>query len=949
MPLPTPESLAAGVAQLERDLAVFEAGLVASQFTASSTPPNVITAVATGDVALASLVIQPDDLAGTDAKVLARGVLQVCAQALSQANADTAGTSAARAAGYTLPGVPGLGAPPPTDGGFDVQVGAIAAAAPAIRQFVRQQFFEGTSGVARAFVDGALELRFLEYALPLPEAAPALAAATVAAINIALDKAKNLFEATVPPVIDEVTGGVSPPRLADARPKALLVIENAATLRASDTLLRSRLVSLGFDVELRKAGNSASADANGRTLIVISESIQADDVNTKFTNAAVPMLICEPTTFRDLKMTGGVWQTDKGDVFDQDKLQITAGHPLAAGLSGLTTVTASKTKFIWGKPASAAVKVAAIAGQSNKWGIFGYDTGDAMVGMNAPARRVGFFLGRDTPAVLNANGWALFDAAVRWATAARALLTVKSEPLGAGDLEVKRRLERTHGLEVLVRLEGDGKTSDLGDLRVHVISESVSSTNVAARYLNSPAPTVVCEANLFDDMKLTGTVANTDLGEVDPQSELEIVAPEHPLAARLTGTVTVVSAGQKFGWGKPGAEAAKVARLTGAGAADRWGVFGYEGGANMVGTRAPAPRVGFFASAGAPAVFTPPGWALFDAAVVWARTPRVLLVVGQLPLRADDAAIKKRLEDSFGFLVDVKLATAAVEQHANRKAVVIIAESVASGDVGTKFTSVAVPVVVCEHLLFDDLKLTGTNSSTDFGSVAGQTQLEIVKADHPLAAGLPAGAATVASSPSNFAWGKPASAAIKVARLIGRPDGWGMFGYEKGAAMVGGTAAPARRVGCFIGNGTAATLNENGLRLFDAAVLWAAGRVEVRAGGTGLPGIILGTVPTVTPPPAPPPATTWAIGVPYDIGDEVVHLGIDYRCRQAHTSQAGWEPPNTYNLWARIKTGEAWTLQVMYDTGDEVTYQGARYRCLQAHQAQPDWAPPNVPNVWQRL
>jgi hypothetical protein len=89
--------------------------------------------------------------------------------------------------------------------------------------------------------------------------------------------------------------------------------------------------------------------------------------------------------------------------------------------------------------------------------------------------------------------------------------------------------------------------------------------------------------------------------------------------------------------------------------------------------------------------------------------------------------------------------------------------------------------------------------------------------------------------------------------------------------------------------------------------------------------------------------------VAYDIGDEVTHLGNPYRCRQAHTSQVGWEPPITYALWARIATSEAWTLQAMYDLSDEVTYQGARYRALQAHQAVAGAEPPVAPALWQRL
>jgi hypothetical protein len=143
-------------------------------------------------------------------------------------------------------------------------------------------------------------------------------------------------------------------------------------------------------------------------------------------------------------------------------------------------------------------------GETNQWGIFAYDTGDAMAGINAPTRRVGFFAGKDTPAVLNENRWRLFDAAVRWATAAKALISVGAGAMIPGDLALKVRLEKQHGLEVLVRTDGNTKTNDLHDLRVHVISESVKPSAVTDRFLKSPAPTLVCEANVFDAMKPTG-------------------------------------------------------------------------------------------------------------------------------------------------------------------------------------------------------------------------------------------------------------------------------------------------------------------------------------------------------------------------------------------------------------------------------------------------------------
>jgi predicted carbohydrate-binding protein with CBM5 and CBM33 domain len=82
--------------------------------------------------------------------------------------------------------------------------------------------------------------------------------------------------------------------------------------------------------------------------------------------------------------------------------------------------------------------------------------------------------------------------------------------------------------------------------------------------------------------------------------------------------------------------------------------------------------------------------------------------------------------------------------------------------------------------------------------------------------------------------------------------------------------------------------------------------VDLNIGGSG------GTTPPTTPPPTNPPPTnppptqpppaggTWAAGTTYAVGAVVTYGGASYRCRQAHTAIAGWEPPNVPALWARI-------------------------------------------------
>ncbi|WP_431948321.1 lytic polysaccharide monooxygenase [Micromonospora marina] len=58
--------------------------------------------------------------------------------------------------------------------------------------------------------------------------------------------------------------------------------------------------------------------------------------------------------------------------------------------------------------------------------------------------------------------------------------------------------------------------------------------------------------------------------------------------------------------------------------------------------------------------------------------------------------------------------------------------------------------------------------------------------------------------------------------------------------------------------------------------------------------------PTPTRTSTPSPGGTWTAGRAYQVGDTVTYDGRTYRCRQAHTAIAGWEPPNVPALWQQI-------------------------------------------------
>ncbi|MGC1211454.1 MAG: lytic polysaccharide monooxygenase [Micromonospora sp.] len=61
--------------------------------------------------------------------------------------------------------------------------------------------------------------------------------------------------------------------------------------------------------------------------------------------------------------------------------------------------------------------------------------------------------------------------------------------------------------------------------------------------------------------------------------------------------------------------------------------------------------------------------------------------------------------------------------------------------------------------------------------------------------------------------------------------------------------------------------------------------------------------PTTTPPPSTSPtagAPAWQPDTAYALDALVSYGGLTYRCRQAHTSLTGWEPPNVPALWLAL-------------------------------------------------
>ena len=633
-----------------------------------------------------------------------------------------------------------------------------------------------------------------------------------------------------------------PPERTVAAGKLLFVVGDT-NLNEGDQAVSARFAELGFTVTLRRAVDTQVADTTGRDLVVISSTVTSTDLGTRLRDVAVPVVTWESSLFDDLRLTGVSDGSDFGATDGQESIDIVgASHPIAQAAhlaAGSLDVFNGRADFRWGKPGSAAQIIARLAGSSTRATVFAYDTGAALVGGgNAARRRVGLYYSDDSARRFNDAGWQLFDAVMLWtcglptqgAPAGDVLFVVGNTNLGQADASLRTRLEGL-GLTVALRDGRVAQAADTTSRKLVLISESVDSSSLATRLRDVAVPVITFEESLFDDMRLTGGNEGNDWGNVNDQTKINVVAPTHPIAVDAglgAGLATVVGSNDTFHFGKPAAGAQIVATL--AGSSQRATVFTYATGAALAGGQAaPARRVAAFFNERTAAKLNANGLRLFDAMVRWAMgvappppPGEALFVVDNGALCAADAALRDRLV-ALGLHVTVRAGNAVQASDATGKRIVVISGTVQSTDVGTRLRDVAVPVFTWEHALFDEMRFTGAVDGTDQGALDNQTRINVVSPSHAIAmdAGLSAGLVKVVSTPDRFRFGKPAAAAQIVATLEGQPARAALFTFESGAALQGGQAAPARRVGAFFGDDFGTRLNAQGGKIFDACVRWA--------------------------------------------------------------------------------------------------------------------------------
>jgi hypothetical protein len=153
--------------------------------------------------------------------------------------------------------------------------------------------------------------------------------------------------------------------------------------------------------------------------------------------------------------------------------------------------------------------------------------------------------------------------------------------------------------------------------------------------------------------------------------------------------------------------------------------------------------------------------------------------------------------------------------------VIYISAAVNSAKIDSKLKQSTVPIVLSKTQVSG---MIGMGGVSNYGETDAIKTVQIKDSKHPIAAGLKdvtaiykeEGKISYSQSPSKEA------AIIAENPFNGNNKQYTVFAYEKGAKNILGETVPARQVFFSLPTGQENNLNDNGWKLFDAAIEWAA-------------------------------------------------------------------------------------------------------------------------------
>ncbi|MDD9269164.1 hypothetical protein ACFPES_19130 [Paenibacillus sp. GCM10023248] len=150
--------------------------------------------------------------------------------------------------------------------------------------------------------------------------------------------------------------------------------------------------------------------------------------------------------------------------------------------------------------------------------------------------------------------------------------------------------------------------------------------------------------------------------------------------------------------------------------------------------------------------------------------------------------------------------------------VVYVSPTVNSSRIDAQLKQSAVPVVYAKPQVAGISQLTGL---LDYNELSAAKTVQIKDSKHPLAAGLKDQVA-VYKNEGKIGYALPGKEATTIATVPGDDKKAVVFGYEKGVKNLGNEPVPARQVFFYLSAGEEMNQTDDGFKLLDAAIEWAA-------------------------------------------------------------------------------------------------------------------------------
>ena len=203
----------------------------------------------------------------------------------------------------------------------------------------------------------------------------------------------------------------------------VLLVGDPGDLNESERRIRDDLNGFGRDVEIVDDDGFGLDRTDGCDLVVMSKTVQSDKVGDRLRPVSCGVVFWEDNqqmvhmmaTIHNDGSDGTAWHATENDVY----VRPDAPSALRAGLSGEHDIYTAHDEITYA-PSGDLVDDAAVVAEFDESGgnpsIYALERGARLSdGSRAAGRRVYFGLYDDTYRLLNSNGRALFDAAVRWA------------------------------------------------------------------------------------------------------------------------------------------------------------------------------------------------------------------------------------------------------------------------------------------------------------------------------------------------------------------------------------------------------------------------------------------------------------------------------------------------------------------------------------------------------